>query len=100
VQSNKIKLWAAKSVEQESIQRYKLDGPIFLCGDNVSVTLRDVRLPADLCQKAEAKFGQQFANIEELVTFILGTILSEDARDMDEAESRIVEDRLRDLGYI
>jgi hypothetical protein len=61
---------------------------------------REVMLPADLCRSAEEKFGKRFASVEELLVFVLRTLLSEDAAEMDQAEARIVEDRLRDLGYI
>jgi hypothetical protein len=66
----------------------------------VSETLREIHLPADLCRDVEEKFGKQFANIEEFIVFVLRAVLSEGVAVMDEAETRIVEERLRDLGYI
>ena len=62
--------------------------------------MRELRLPADLCDAAEKKFGQRFATLEELVTFILRDLLRDDAVHTDEAEQRLVEDRLRELGYL
>ena len=88
-----------KPTQQELFARYKLDGR-FLRGENVSETLREIRLPADLCRDAEEKFGQQFANIEEFIVFVLHAVLNEGAAAMDEVETHIVEERLRDLGYI
>jgi hypothetical protein len=61
---------------------------------------RQVRLPEELCAAAEAKFGQQFKSLEELLTFLLRELLSGDTVKFDEAEERLVEERLRELGYI
>ncbi len=62
--------------------------------------LREVHLPADLCDKAERIFGARFGSIEELLVFLLRELLRDDAAKMDEAERRVIEERLRDLGYI
>jgi hypothetical protein len=62
--------------------------------------LRDVRLPVDLCAAAEAKFAQKFANIEELLSFVLRDLLRDDAAKVDKAEQQLVEERLRELGYL
>ena len=62
--------------------------------------MREVRLPADLCAAAEKKFGQSFANLEELLSFILRDLSRDDAAQLDEAEQRLVEERLRELGYL
>lgn len=61
---------------------------------------RDLKLPSELCALAEKKFGERFANAEELLTFVLQELLREDSSQSDEAEQKIVEERLRDLGYI
>jgi hypothetical protein len=63
-------------------------------------SMRDLRLPNELCRAAEEKFGQQFGSLEELIVFILRELLRDDASHMDQAETRIIEERLRDLGYI
>jgi hypothetical protein len=60
---------------------------------------RLVRLPEDLCSAAEHKFHQKFASIEELLTFILQDLM-QDSESSDRMEETIVEDRLRELGYI
>ena len=62
--------------------------------------MRDVRLPADLCAAAEKKFAQKFSTLEELLTFLLSDLLREDATAADQAEQRLVEERLRELGYL
>ena len=62
--------------------------------------MRDVRLPADLCAAAEKKFAQTFANLEELLTFILRDLSNDDDSQFDQAEQRLVEERLRELGYL
>jgi len=61
---------------------------------------RTVHLPENLCAAAEKKFGQSFANLEELLVFILNDLLRDDAAQFDEAEQRFVEQRLRELGYL
>jgi hypothetical protein len=62
--------------------------------------MRDVRLPADLCAAAEEKFSHTFANLEELLTFVLRDLSLDDAAQLDQAEQRLVEERLRELGYL
>jgi hypothetical protein len=61
---------------------------------------RAVQLPEDLCAAAEKKFGQTFANVEELLVFVLRDLLRDEAARFDEAEQRFVEERLRELGYL
>ena len=62
--------------------------------------MREVRLPADLCAAAEKKFVQRFGSLEELLTFVLRDLLRDEALQLDHAEQRIIEERLRELGYI
>lgn len=61
---------------------------------------REVRLPADLCAAAEKKFSGIFPSLEELLAFVLRDLLREDASQLDQAEQRLVEERLRELGYL
>ena len=61
---------------------------------------RDVRLPAALCAAAEKKLGHQFRNLEELLTLVLQDLSRDDAAQLDQAEQSLVEERLRDLGYL
>lgn len=62
--------------------------------------MRDVQLPADLCAAAEKRFAGTFASIEELLVFILSDLSRGEASQSDEAEQRLVEERLRELGYL
>lgn len=62
--------------------------------------MREVRLPADLCAAAEKKFGDKFGSLEELLSFILQDLLRDDTSQADQAEQQLVEDRLRELGYL
>jgi len=62
--------------------------------------MRSLRLPADLCADVETKFGRQFSSLEELLTFILRELLRDDASTADLQEERLVEQRLRELGYL
>ena len=62
--------------------------------------MKMVQLPADLCAVAEKKFAHRFANLEELLVFVLQDLTQDEARQFDEAEQRLVEQRLRELGYL
>jgi hypothetical protein len=62
--------------------------------------LRAIQLPADLCSAAEKKFGQTFGSLEELLVFVLRDLMRDEARQFDEAEQHMVEQRLRELGYL
>ena len=61
---------------------------------------REIRLPANLYAAAEEKFGSTFQTVDDLVVFLLKEVLRRDTIDMDRADQAIVEERLRDLGYI
>jgi len=61
---------------------------------------RELRLSADLCAAAEQKFAASFRSVEELVTFLLEDLIRGDTIDMDRADQAVVEQRLRDLGYM
>ena len=60
----------------------------------------EVHLPAELCKSALERFGSRFDSIDALLTFILQEVLFSDAVKMDEAEQRMLEARLKDLGYM
>ena len=62
--------------------------------------MREIRLAEDLCGAAEKQFGSRFGSIEELLTFVLKELTRDDAARMDENEARIIQQRLRDLGYV
>lgn len=61
---------------------------------------RNVSLPEDLCAAAEQKFGKSFGDVQEFLIFLLRELVNEQAASMDEAEQRLVEQRLRELGYL
>lgn len=61
---------------------------------------RTVSLPANLCARAEKMFGDRFGNLEQLLEYILRDMVSDAAEQADEAEQRILEQRLRELGYL
>jgi hypothetical protein len=63
-------------------------------------SMRELRLPDDLCRAAEEQFGTRFASLEELLTFVLKELVRDDAARMDAREASIIEQRLRDLGYM
>jgi hypothetical protein len=62
--------------------------------------MRDVRLPADVCDAAEKKFANTFRSLDEMLIFILRDLLRDDGSQADQAEQRLVEERLRELGYL
>ena len=62
--------------------------------------LREIRLPADLCAAAEKKFGGKFNSVDELLAFVLRELISGDTVKLDRAEQAVVEQRLKDLGYL
>ena len=61
---------------------------------------RQVNLPEELCQQAEQKFGAKFQSVDALVEFVLQELVRDDAEKLDQREKAILEERLRDLGYI
>jgi hypothetical protein len=62
--------------------------------------MREVRLPEDLCATAERKFKPSFGSLEELLIFVLRDLSSEEASQLDQAEQSLVEQRLKELGYL
>lgn len=62
--------------------------------------VRLVNLPAGLCDAAEKKYGDRFAGVEQLLTYILEQLVQDEAEKMDREEQRVIEERLKDLGYI
>jgi hypothetical protein len=61
---------------------------------------REVKLPEDLCKKIENLYGKRFGTLEQFLTFALEELTRDDASQADQAEQRIIEERLKDLGYI
>ena len=61
---------------------------------------RSISLPEELCARAEQKFRHRFASLDELIASLLSELLREDAVTMDQNEQKIIEERLKGLGYI
>lgn len=64
------------------------------------VTLREVHLPAELCEVAEHRFGARFGTLDNFLAYVLEQLVRDEAAQMDHEEQRIIEERLKDLGYI
>jgi len=65
-----------------------------------SAARRQVELPEDLCAAAEHRFVPQFANLEALLEFVLREITQDKVEALDKAEQALLEQRLKDLGYV
>ena len=61
---------------------------------------RTVQLPEELCAAAEKYAADRFDGLEGLVSFLLQEILKDEGVQFDRAEEEMIEQRLRDLGYI
>ena len=69
--------------------------------DNETNSQRDVRLPARLLDAAERLIqGTKFQTVEEFLSFVLQELTSVDSAPADERERKLIEERLRDLGYL
>lgn len=62
--------------------------------------LRSLKLPADLCAAAENRFGRKLGSIEQILQYVLAELVRDEAEKTDASEQRILEQRLRDLGYL
>lgn len=61
---------------------------------------RTVQLPETLCAEAEKWMSGRFDSVEALIEFLLREVLKDDGSALDEREEEIVQQRLRDLGYL
>jgi hypothetical protein len=66
----------------------------------MTASLRQIGLPEDLCAAAEELYGKRFPNLEKLIVFLLEEVTRRDAVTLDQEEQRIIEERLKALGYI
>jgi hypothetical protein len=57
-------------------------------------------LPEDLCADAEKWLTGRFDDLEALLSFVLREIVRDDGSKLDRAEEELVQQRLRELGYI
>jgi len=65
-------------------------------GDAVLTEMRTISLPAELCTLAEKKFG----SLGPFLEYVLRDLTRDEAAVKDEEERRIIEERLRELGYL
>jgi len=61
---------------------------------------RQISLPEELCAAAEQQFGSRFESLETFLEFALRELVRDDAEALDKSEQAVLEQRLRDLGYI
>jgi hypothetical protein len=61
---------------------------------------RTIELPEDLCATADRWLHGRFDNLEAMLRVVLEQIVKNDSRDFDESEEQLLEQRLRDLGYL
>ena len=61
---------------------------------------RQLSLSEELCASVERKFAAQFPGVESLLEFVLKELLADDAERLDFEEKAMLEQRLRDLGYL
>lgn len=67
----------------------------------MSEQMRTLKLPEALCRQIEENYvGAHFATLEDLLIFVLRELLHDEALEMDADEEKIIEQRLRDLGYL
>lgn len=66
----------------------------------MTASLRQVSLPEDLCSAAEELYGKRFPSLDKLIVFLLEEVTRRDALTLDQQERRIIEERLKALGYI
>jgi hypothetical protein len=69
--------------------------------ENDKKAWRDLRLQAELCRAAEERIkGTRFPTLEDFLTFVLRDLTSRSGAQAEEQERKLVEERLRDLGYL
>jgi hypothetical protein len=66
----------------------------------VTAPARSINLPESLCAEAERQFGARFQNVEELLAFVLQELTRNDSARLDESEEKMLEYRLKELGYL
>jgi hypothetical protein len=62
----------------------------------MNIAQRPLLLPEDLCARTEKKFG----HLEDFLVLVLEELLRDDAAALDLNEQRLVDERLRELGYL
>lgn len=61
---------------------------------------REVRLPSELCSAVEQRYGAQLGSLEQFLEFVMRSLVRDEAAQIDQSEQRIIEERLKNLGYI
>lgn len=61
---------------------------------------RNVVLPEELCGRVEKKFQARFGSLDQFLCNVMTELLREEAAVLDEREQKIIEERLKGLGYI
>ena len=61
---------------------------------------RSVQLSEALCAAAEQKYAATFSSVQDLLTFLLKEVLVDPTPQLDKDEQKMVDQRLRDLGYV
>lgn len=61
---------------------------------------RSVQLPEDLCSEAEVWLKGRFESLEALIIFALQETINDQGAKLDQQEEEMVQQRLKDLGYI
>jgi hypothetical protein len=61
---------------------------------------REIRLPSELCDTVEKRFAGTFGSLEELIILVLRELSRDEAAQLNEREQRLVEERLKELGYL
>ena len=62
--------------------------------------MRTIRLPVNVCDEAEKRWGSRFGRVEDLLIFLLQELNRDEGEELDHAEEQAIEQRLRDLGYM
>jgi len=58
-------------------------------------------VPAHLYEAAERMIrGTRHKTVEDFLSFVLQELTSHDGAPLDERERKVIEERLRDLGYL
>lgn len=62
---------------------------------------RELRLPAELCAALEKRIqGTKFRSLEDFLTYVLRELTSSGSEQAEEQERKVIEQRLRELGYL
>jgi hypothetical protein len=62
--------------------------------------MRGIKLPADLCAAVEKRYERSFGSLEQLLEYVMRELARDLDSQADDAEQRLLEERLRDLGYL